>query len=321
VRSARALALAALLLALPAAPSSARSDARHDLDLPRVARLLAPPASLTAGDGPAAAEFRRRYPWRIPRATENRPDAGGPLVHVVYLTTKNQPAPALDRLGILEDSVRSQDAWLSEQAGLRWRLDVFSFRAPHRRRPVRAIDVTFVDSGARSEDLTTLADVEAVLTAHGLSDPEKRYLVYAATDAGSVCGEGDYPLSDDPNEVGRYSAVYLYSDEGCGGLDLAPDRRTPSWAESIAQQELMHNDGAVPLAAPHDCKPAATGHVCTPALVSLGGDPEMEDVMFPYASGPLAAKVLDRGRDDYFKHGLPLRDLADSPYLLVAGRP
>ena len=236
-------------------------------------------------------------------------------MHVVYLTTTDQPAPALDRLGMLEDSVRAQDAWMREASGLRWRLDVFEFRVRGQRRPVRAVDVTFVQAGVPSEQLTTLADIRGVLEAKGLDQPGKRYLVYAAVDAGPVCGEGEYPLSSDPAVVGAYSAVYLFSDAGCGSLDLAADRRSPSWAETIAQQELMHNDGAVPMTAPHDCKPTATAHVCTPGLVATGLDPETRDVMFPFASGPLSDKQLDLGRDDYFRHGLPHRDLADSPHL------
>lgn len=309
--------VAAALLATIVAPASAHHGARPAAEL-GVARVFAPeqgseepkPSDLSAA----------RYRWRIPRARTDRPDlVEGPLIHVVYVTTTDHPSPPLDRRGILEDSVRSIDAWTHRQAGMRWRLDTFRFDTPKRPRPVRAVDVTFVPSGRPGVEMDTLEEVRRLLAQHGLDRSGKRYLVYVASDAGNVCGEGEYPLGPEPEHTGNYSAVYLFSAKGCGTSDFAPNRRSPSWVEAVAAQELIHNDGTVPLAAPHACHVVSLGHVCTPGLVLTDLDPEREDVMFPFASGPLRKKVLDRGRDDYFRHPFPYRDLADSPYLRGSG--
>jgi hypothetical protein len=305
------LALAACLAASLAVPGPG-AVASHPGTAPRVVQLVVPERAFAAAPPPT--ELRRRFPWKLPRATRDRPDRLGKAVHVVYVTTTDQPSPALDRLGILEVSLRSQNRWLREQAGIAWRFDTFRFRPPGERRTVRLVDVTFVASGLPSRRLDSLEEVRRLLEARGFDRPARRYLAYVASDAGSVCGEAEYPLSNDPQDAERYGALYLYSDPGCGSRVFAERVARPSWSEAIAMQEFVHNDGIVPLTAPHNC-PSAPAHVCTPGLELTPLDPERADVMFPFVSGPLSEKVLDRDRDDYLDHDWPHRDFRQSPYL------
>jgi hypothetical protein len=85
----------------------------------------------------------------------------------------------------------------------------------------------------------------------------------------------------------------------------------------IAQQEIMHTDGIVPIGAPHGCFPnGIPAHVCTAPLVEAPElDPERFDVMFPVAIVPLSEKKVDIGRDDYFETPGPGAGLEDSPFL------
>lgn len=289
----------------------------HDQEELAVARLLALPEAAVESS-PTPTPIKQRYPWLIPRARRDRADERkGRVVHVAYVVPSDFPDQRLDRFGILEDSLRAQNHWMRRKAGLEWRLDTFRFRANGKRR--RAVDVTYVASRRPAAQLQTLDDVIEVLRDRGMKIGRKRYLAYVATDAGGVCGEAEFPVVPEEGSFGQYTALYMYSAAGCGGQSFASGPKKGSWAEAIAQHELIHNDGAVPLVAPHDCRPAFIGHVCTPGAVLFAGlDPEERDLMFPFASGPLRKKKLDLGRDDYFRHPFPYRDLANSPFLVRA---
>jgi hypothetical protein len=113
---------------------------------------------------------------------------------------------------------------------------------------------------------------------------------------------------------GRFAQVYLDSPSGCQAREFASGPTEPSFAEEIAQHEILHNESVVLATAPHQCW-AFLGHVCTLPLVLTQLDPEVADLMFPFAGLPLSSKILDRGHDDYFKHPFPAHDLADSAYL------
>ena len=314
-----------VVLAIAGADVSAGADpARAQL---AVAQILAPPGAHPTGvanEADEASLSAQRYPWTFPRTSVDRPDEkSGRLLHVVYLRAAGMPDDHYDELGILEDSVRSMNVWMKQQTGnQQWRFDTYTFTATDpatgEPRSVEAIDVTFINSSKPSTSLDSAGEVEAELRARGLVQPNKRYLSYVAAGAGGVCGDAFYPFFPDTTPVdGIFSQVYLYSSEGCRAREFAPNATQPSYAETIAMQEMIHNDGMVPLPAPHDClvSPLAFAHVCTGPLWATGLDPERFDVMYPYVGLPLSEKKLDEDRLDYYRHPGPYRDLEQGLYL------
>ncbi len=292
---------------------------------------LAPPA--TSPTPVVVAAFGRRYPWTFPRATEDRPDVRlGRTIHVVYLLPSDFHDEGLDTLGVIEDSMRSQNHWFREQTGDReWRLDTYRFdwddpETPDSDpRPIEAVDVTFVRSNLPGERLNDIDEVDSELISRGLRDQSKRYVAYVASNAGSLCGEAWYELSNGSAPVdGRYSAVFLNSDRECRTRRFATGPADPAYTEAVVMQEMIHNDGMVPMPAAHGCGPTGIFlvHVCLApvALVSPGLDPDHVDVMFPFVGLPLGQKVLDRDRDDYFRHPLGTPDLDDGYYLETVER-
>lgn len=264
---------------------------------------------------------------RLPRSDRDRPDLrDGPLVHVIYLLAADSHDEMLDTRGILDCSVRAQNQWFEKASdGLRWRFDTFRTKVEVGRRfqQITATDVTFVRSELEGNALAGANAVAAELRALGFTDPSKRYLSYVASD-GTTCGDAIYPIGFVPGQTvdGQFAQVYIESPEQCRAHEFGIPG-APSFAEAIAQQELIHNDGLTSPGAPHGCLggvPPGLAHVCTgPLFLTEGGtnlDPERVDIMYPYISVPLAEKVIDRGNDDYFKHPFPhLGDLESSPYL------
>jgi hypothetical protein len=318
-----AISLAAMPLAGPAAADG--SSQRQDLV---VTQLVAPPTAseLTHGDELDPAD--QRYPWLFPRTSVDRPDErSGRQLHIVYLVAAGMPDDHYDELGFLEDSVRSMNVWMKQQTGnQQWKFDMHTFTAPDAEgvmQSVNAVDVTFIQSNRPSGSLDTLGEVRSELAPRGLNDPNKRYLAYVATNAGNVCGEAYYTYDPTPTAFdGQYSSVYLYSSSGCRAREFAPNATQPSYTESIAMQEMVHNDGMVPMVAPRNCLVSllAFGHVCTGPLWAgeVAGqdvDPERFDVMYPYVGLPLNQKSLDADHLDYYRHPAPYRDLEQSPYL------
>jgi hypothetical protein len=86
-------------------------------------------------------------------------------------------------------------------------------------------------------------------------------------------------------------------------------------SEAIALHENFHNEGMVPLTAPHRCL-AFYFHLCSAAAGAVVDalDPENIDLLFPFVTFPLRDKVVDRGHDDYYDYPFPYRDMADSPF-------
>lgn len=258
----------------------------------------------------------------LPRATSERPDFdSGRQVHVIYLVPSDAPDEQIDTNGTLECSLSAQQQWMSEQSdGLEWRLDTFlhQTRTGRRTRTVAMPDITFVASPQPAANLEGVGAVSAELEARGFDDPAKRYLTYVASGSGGgTCGDAWYTLPTNEPWGGQYAQVYLHAAEACGGNDFGVPG-APSFSESVAQQELMHNDGASPAGAPHGCLlgfPPGMGHVCTVAIPVPELDPQRFDVLYPFAGVALAEKQLDIGHDDYFRHDLPIVDLADSPFL------
>lgn len=269
-----------------------------------------------------------RYPWEIPRSQVDRPDeVSGPQIHPVYLLSWDAFDERLDVRGVIEDSMRAQNAWFREQSGgLQWRLDTFRFEWRDPSDPdaepveVEAADVTFLRHPRGSFSIPDL------LAEYGLNDPDKRYLVYAAAHVSGNCGLSDYPALEETNLIegfdGRNSVVLLNSPAECRARDFAPGPDEPSFTESIAQHVLLNSEGLVPSVAPHHCGGLVwTGSVCTgPLVADPERDPELNDLMFPFAGlVPLSEQTLDRGNDDYFGHPFPYFDLEDSRYLVRDG--
>lgn len=330
----QALALCNLVLAVSAAPLAA-SPVPAALDAPKVgvATLLPPPFEASIGGrSPSASPMKGKgCVQSVPRSRRDRPDLiTGRQVHVIYLLPAEAKDERLDALGVLDCSMKAQNAWFQEASdGLQWRLDTFTHKAGNAKGKVvvqEIVDVTVVRSARPGTQLAGAFDVAADLKALGFDDPNKRYLSYVASEA-APCGDAVFPLSPAPGTQpdGQYAQVYLGSAEGCRAADFGPPGN-PSFSEAIAQQELIHNDAIVQFGAPHGCAagtPPGMGHVCTGPLVLTEGqqnlDPERVDALYPYVSVPLSEKVLDLGNDDYFGHLYPhLIDLSTSPYLEAA---
>jgi hypothetical protein len=285
----------------------------------------APAVAAAASDAPPASSDA--FCSNVARTEQDRPDLhDGRLIHVLYVLPQGASDDQLDTNGTLACSVLTQNLWMRGQSGLEWRwdtavVDTTSPSDPNAR--VETLDVTFVRSTQPASALDSVAEVETELVLRGFDDRTKRYLTYVASgDGEGTCGDAWYPLTHHVGEVdGQYSQVYLDSAAGCGARDFGTPETGGGLSEAIAQQELMHNDGMTPIGAPHTCGNSVPplGHVCTgPLFILPDVDPEGRDVMFPYVWYPLRDKVLDRGHDDYYDHGLPLAALETSPYLQAA---
>ncbi len=277
------------------------------IDVPGMAPIEDTPPSSTAS----------RYDYAIPRSTVDRRDEvdDGRLVHVVYYLPADKPDEGLDISGVIDVSVAAQQKWIATQTGGRtWRFDTFAFDSPSGRQT--AYDVTFFRSQLTSSQVSSVQGIDEDLITAGLVQAGKRYLIYAAVESGNVCGEAYYPLGSPTNSAadGQFAAVYLDASPGCAARDFASSVDSAGMVETIAQQEIMHNDGVVPMTALHQCVPGYW-HVCTAGLAEVNLDPERFDILFPYVGVPLRDKVLDIGHDDYYLAPTTLRDLTDSPFL------
>ena len=180
----------------------------------------------------------------------------GAQIHIVYVVPRDYPDEHFDELGVIEDSMRSSNVWMRQQTGKRWRLDTYTFTwddpatAVADRISVNAVDVTFIRSDAPSSALDSVAEVQSELIRNNLRDANKRYLSYVGSNAGGVCGDAWYPFTDSD---GQYSSIYLNSVAECHTKEFAPNATTPSFTETVALQEMIHNDGMVPIGAPRGC--------------------------------------------------------------------
>lgn len=313
-------ALLALLLAGTLALGVGSAQAQNEGRFAVAETLALPDARAGAPAASTLASSQARCP-KTTRATKDRPDVrNGRLLHVIYLVPSDRPDQRLDTDGTLQCSMEAQNRWLKEQTGLRWRYDTYVVTRKVRRKRVRTefVDVTFVRSGRSAAELDGAGEVSDELNLRGFNHADKRYLTFAASGSdGGPCGDAFWPFaSQDPNADGQYAQVYLLSSEGCHADEFGVPG-APSFAEMIAQQEVMHNDGMVPIGAPHGCGPISLpAHVCTGPLAFVDGlDPERFDVLYPFVSVPLSQKKVDIDNNDYFRHPFPYRDLDQSPYL------
>ena len=133
----------------------------------------------------------------------------------------------------------------------------------------------------------------------GLFPREQKTVVYydGRTFDGDVCGETDHLASLTGGDLG---IAYVYLGSGC---ELTPGGGASA---AVAAHELIHNLGAVPDEAPHECDTSGS-HVCDSAT----------DVMYPVLSpgATLDSIVLDAGRDDYYGHAGSWWDVRRSSWL------
>jgi Divergent InlB B-repeat domain len=215
--------------------------------------------------------------------------AGNP-VHWVYLI----PSDGSDNLGglasVMQSDAEQIDAWWRAQDPARTpRNDLASFSCGAQ------LDITTVRSSRTSAQLTPLGGrfpgIVSSLEQAGFRSPFTKYLVYydgPVSDA-NVCGQG-------ASDSGGFGVAVVFY-RGCTGVSTA----------AVAVHELVHTFGAVSGSAPNDCPGESSGHAC---------DAE-NDLMYPRVGGdPLAAKVLDAGRDDYYGHPGGWTDTQDSAWLV-----
>ena len=277
-----AVALAAALI--PGAVSA--HGAEHaDVSTPHAVRSATSQANpLAAVSAQAAWCGESAQADRTPNAV-----AGNP-VHWVYLI----PSDGTDNLGAVSSVMQSDaeqiDAWWRGQDPARTpRNDVASFSCGTQ------LDITTVLSTRSSSELAPIAgrfgSLVASIEQAGLTSSFTKYVVYydGPVAEGNICGQG----ANDPSGFGV--AVVFY--RACLGVSTA----------GVAAHEFLHTIGAVSRGAPNECPGESSGHVC---------DTE-QDIMYPSIGGdPLAAKLLDAGRNDYYGHSGGWPDTQDSAWLV-----
>lgn len=292
---------------MPAVQAGPLSDARPIVPASSRAPLDSQPLQPSAPPtDPAARE----------RSEADQPDGlpdGAPCLctHLIYFRPSDRPDQRLDTNGTIDASIRSLRAWFANSIGRQPRIDRLAGTAQ--------FDITHVLGGRTAAQYTTLSSIIEDLRARGLNEPSKRYVIYAAIDRGTTCGEATYPYPGLTTTT--YAAIYLDSlpcsarDFGNGTLGGA------GIAETIATHEWLHAEGVVPVTAPRHCT-TSPYHLCTgplwlvPTSVTTPLDPEQSDVMYPLIDARLSKKVLDRNRDDYLDHGLATHaNLRDSAFL------
>lgn len=300
------------LLAVLAVPAASTALPLHSAPaLPKLAQFTVAPG--TAGTPRAQAAGDVIAAACTPRTTSeaDQPDAvGGRQTQIVYFVPAGKPDQCLDQ-GTLQSSLGSMNAFFVAQGLGALRLD----RTGSATGPV---DIPFVRGTNGQTTYTSVTSIAAELSQRGYGSETKRIVVFAAVDAGGLCGQAQWP--------GRWAAFFLDSSENCGVRDFGNGTLAGAGAaEVVVAHEILHNEGIVSPLAPNGCQVGLLhyGHVCTPGgvLAEFGRlDPEYVDLMFPYAlpGVTLAQKVLDRNRDDYFKVRTVweswMIDLEDSPY-------
>jgi hypothetical protein len=258
------------------------------------------------------------------RATDDLPDVTTKnQTHAIYFVPHDGLDGGLDTNGTIARSLDSIRDWFYRELSMRPRMD----------RSGGTYDISFARGDKPASDYSSLNDIVWELEDKGFDKENKRYLIYAEIDRGSVCAEGYKPVAP-AVDTGRYAAVYLRSHQ-CNARDFGGGTAaTAGRAEALAAHEWLHNEGVVPVIAPHHCA-LSPHHVCRadmwsptkelpsdPSTDSLpaisadwSADPEKADVMFPVPTGPLSDKTLDIGKDDYVvDHPLPYRNLRSSDW-------
>jgi len=215
--------------------------------------------------------------------------AGNPI-HWVYVI----PSDGADNLSVLGSVMQSDaeqiDGWWRGQDSTRApRNDVTTFSCGSQ------LDITTLRTTRSSAQLAPLegrfSAIADALEQAQLSSSRTKYVVYfdGPTAEANVCGQG----GSDPSGFGV--AVVFY--RSCTGISTA----------AVAAHEVLHTFGAVPRGAPSECTGESSGHVCD----------DERDLMYPAIGGePLASKLLDPGRNDYYGHAGTFTDTQDSAWLV-----
>ena len=253
------------------------------------------------------------------RALEDRPDLTElPRLHAIYMIPSDGQDNTLDTNGVIEESVATMNVWLEQQTGKHLRLDTYLDRKTPR------LDVSFVKGNLTAAEYSNsdhpdgaFGEVTQELEDRGwLASPAiKRYLVFydGVGDSPNTCGTAYVSTL---NDFAQWSVLWLGSSAGCGARDFGTPETGGGMSEAISLHELFHNEGLVPLGALHQCW-AFQFHLCSAAAGAVLDtlDPEAVDLLFPFVTYPLRDKVVDRGRDDYYGHPFPHRDMDTTPFL------
>lgn len=214
----------------------------------------------------------------------------GNSVHWVYVI----PSDGADNLSglasVMQSDAEQIDGWWRGQDPARTpRNDLATFSCGAQ------LDITTLRTPQSSAQLLPLggrfSGIVDALSDAGLDSSFTKYVVYydGPTDDANVCGQG----GSEPSGFG-VAVVYHRS---CVGVSTA----------AVAVHEIVHTLGAVSRQAPHDCDGESSGHTCD----------DQRDLMFPSIGGePLASKILDPGRDDYYGHAGGWTDTQDSAWLV-----
>ncbi len=253
------------------------------------------------------------------RTTEDRPDTTDlAQIHTIYFVPSDGADNSLDIDGTLEDALAAMNQWFeNETPGRRLRLDTYDLKG------VVRPDITFVRGLKTTAEYSsggTFSAVTTELTERGWSAYPglKRYLVYYEGPAQSpgICGTAFFTLG---SGFAQWSVVFLGAAAGCGARDFGSPETGAGVSESIAVQEMVHNEGQLRPEAIHHCA-ANLFHICTALAgsqltrIQRGLDPESVDALFPFVTFALRDKRLDKDRDDYYDHPFLHRDLRFSPF-------
>lgn len=262
---------------------------------------------------------QKKVKFNSGRATEDRPDVAiGSQVHTIYFVPSDGIDNLLDIDGTLEDALAAMNLWFEgETGGRRMRLDTYPDKQ------VLRPDISFVRGLRTTAEYSadgTFAAVTSELAQRGWNAAPgvKRYLVYYEGPAQSpnICGTAFLTLG---TGFAQWSVVFLGAAPGCGARDFGTPETGAGVSESIAVQEMLHNEGQTRPEAIHHCA-ANQFHICTAQVgsqltrVQRGLDPESVDSLFPFVTFALRDKRLDKDRDDYYDHPFLHRDLALSPF-------
>jgi hypothetical protein len=255
-------------------------------------KAAAPVRDVTAADIAAPTAIAAPAAWCGTAATTDRaPNAvAGNPIHWVYAV----PSDGGDGLAALATVMQADadqiDAWWRGQDPARTpRNDVAAFSCGAQ------LDITTVrlpQTGAQLAPLPgRFSTITDLLEQAGFASPFTKLVVYydGPTDDANVCGQ----RGSDGSGFG--AAVVYY--RSCTGVSTA----------AVAAHEVLHTLGAVAASAPNDCDGGQSGHTCD----------TQTDLMYPALGGePLASKLLDPGRDDYYGHAGAWTDTQDSAWLV-----
>ena len=211
-------------------------------------------------------------------------------MHWVYLI----PSDGTDSLGAVANAMQSDadqvDAWWRGQDPTRVpRNDVTSFSCGTQ------LDVTTVRSTLSGSQLTPISSrfsgIVDTLVRAGFSSPLTKYLVYydGPIDDDNICGQGgsDSTASASPSSTTARASA-------------SPRLRSPRTSSSTRS-------------APCRSAPRTSARATTPGTHATT---RATSCIPPLGSGPLSAKVLDPGRDDYYGHSGAWLDTQDSAWLV-----